>query len=335
MAYVAVDADDKKVRKGCSSNARTRRTRTGRDAEDFPLQVFSTTTQAAVWVVERGRRQKGAYGFDDLRATRSPSRRAYDVFLQRSIEPSHGGEGGVPVNAAHAGRPIVWLSGLLNAIDGVGREDGKLFFATTTLTATTPAHLRQGRIGVRTLRRRPSARALFLRFFPARAPRPVDKESDARVTPIADLDSTTPPQDPPAPTDTLPPRHSTSIDLSVSIAIPEPSIHTLSRIIRIWAQAPAPVPLSIRPNHATSDFIPSTKAILNRALPPYSHGPIAEWPAPASRCSEDSPFAQGTPVRFGLGQAEETTGSFPNIERRRPNESAITVVASAKLSHDP
>ncbi|KAJ7477352.1 hypothetical protein FB451DRAFT_1396343 [Mycena latifolia] len=59
----------------------------------------------------------------------------------------------------------------MTVIDGVKREEGKLFFATVRLTyRRDPVHLRPGRISVRALHGRPGARALFLRFFPALAP---------------------------------------------------------------------------------------------------------------------------------------------------------------------
>ncbi|KAJ7450162.1 hypothetical protein FB451DRAFT_1052458, partial [Mycena latifolia] len=45
-------------------------------------------------------------------------------------ERARGSAGVVPADAARAGRPLVSLSGLLNVIDGVGSEEGKLFFAT-------------------------------------------------------------------------------------------------------------------------------------------------------------------------------------------------------------
>ncbi|KAJ7103973.1 P-loop containing nucleoside triphosphate hydrolase protein [Mycena belliarum] len=74
-------------------------------------------------------------------------------------------------DAARSGRPLVSLSGLLNVIDGVGSEEGKLFFATTNyIDRLDPALLRPGRIDhkvayeLSTVRQ---AHALFLRFFPS------------------------------------------------------------------------------------------------------------------------------------------------------------------------
>ncbi|KAJ6462245.1 P-loop containing nucleoside triphosphate hydrolase protein [Mycena vitilis] len=64
----------------------------------------------------------------------------------------------------------VTLSGLLNVIDGVGSEEGKLFFATTNYIARLdPALLRPGRIDRKVgyeLSTTQQAHALFLRFFP-------------------------------------------------------------------------------------------------------------------------------------------------------------------------
>ncbi|KAF8055199.1 P-loop containing nucleoside triphosphate hydrolase protein, partial [Lyophyllum atratum] len=63
----------------------------------------------------------------------------------------------------------VTLSGLLNAIDGVGSEEGILFFATTNyLDRLDPALLRPGRIDMKIQYRyttKAQASALFLRFF--------------------------------------------------------------------------------------------------------------------------------------------------------------------------
>ncbi|GLB44345.1 putative mitochondrial chaperone BCS1 [Lyophyllum shimeji] len=72
-----------------------------------------------------------------------------------------------------SGLSAVTLSGLLNVIDGVGSEEGKLFFATTNyIDRLDPALLRPGRIDMRIqykLATKAQAHALFLRFF-ARAP---------------------------------------------------------------------------------------------------------------------------------------------------------------------
>ncbi|KAJ8072426.1 hypothetical protein PM082_015985 [Marasmius tenuissimus] len=66
-------------------------------------------------------------------------------------------------------RSSVTLSGLLNVIDGVGSDDGKLFFATTNyIDRLDPALLRPGRIDRKiqySLATQDQAAALFLRFF--------------------------------------------------------------------------------------------------------------------------------------------------------------------------
>ncbi|KAK7050933.1 hypothetical protein VNI00_005045 [Paramarasmius palmivorus] len=66
-------------------------------------------------------------------------------------------------------RSAVTLSGLLNVIDGVGSDEGKLFFATTNyIDRLDPALLRPGRIDRKvqyTLATRAQAAALFSRFF--------------------------------------------------------------------------------------------------------------------------------------------------------------------------
>ncbi|KAJ7249766.1 P-loop containing nucleoside triphosphate hydrolase protein [Mycena haematopus] len=68
-------------------------------------------------------------------------------------------------------RSLVTLSGLLNVIDGIGSEEGKLFFATTNhIDRLDAALLRPGRIDHKvqySLATAPQAHALFMRFFPA------------------------------------------------------------------------------------------------------------------------------------------------------------------------
>ncbi|KIJ34810.1 hypothetical protein M422DRAFT_262996 [Sphaerobolus stellatus SS14] len=68
-------------------------------------------------------------------------------------------------------RSQVTFSGLLNVLDGIGSEEGKIFFATTNhLERLDPALLRPGRIDRRIEYKyasRQQARALYMRFFPA------------------------------------------------------------------------------------------------------------------------------------------------------------------------
>ncbi|KAK0451219.1 P-loop containing nucleoside triphosphate hydrolase protein [Desarmillaria tabescens] len=70
----------------------------------------------------------------------------------------------------HRRRSLVTLSGLLNVIDGVGSEEGKLFFATTNyIDRLDAALLRPGRIDRKvpySLATREQAEALYTRFFP-------------------------------------------------------------------------------------------------------------------------------------------------------------------------
>ncbi|KAK7053635.1 hypothetical protein R3P38DRAFT_3254170 [Favolaschia claudopus] len=69
-------------------------------------------------------------------------------------------------------RSMVTLSGLLNVIDGIGSEEGKLFFATTNhIDRLDAALLRPGRIDHKVqygLATEAQAHALFMRFFPPR-----------------------------------------------------------------------------------------------------------------------------------------------------------------------
>ncbi|KAJ7477362.1 hypothetical protein FB451DRAFT_1454070 [Mycena latifolia] len=139
----------------------------------------------------------GAYSFDDLRATRSPSRRAYDVLLQRSIAQfrrtrwSWSRTSTARSCRARAKRSAPGRSTRAEGASQRCAEDGKLFFATvrcppfpfaishrddlrcgqTTLSATTPRTCARGAsTAVRALHGWPGARALLLRFFPALAP---------------------------------------------------------------------------------------------------------------------------------------------------------------------
>ncbi|KAJ7039312.1 P-loop containing nucleoside triphosphate hydrolase protein [Mycena alexandri] len=89
-----------------------------------------------------------------------------------------GGRRRPPRHGARTTRSMVTLSGLLNVIDGVGSEEGKLFFATTNhIDRLDGALLRPGRIDRRVqyeLATPPQAHALFNRFFPtARFPDPI------------------------------------------------------------------------------------------------------------------------------------------------------------------
>ncbi|KAJ7921731.1 P-loop containing nucleoside triphosphate hydrolase protein [Mycena leptocephala] len=78
--------------------------------------------------------------------------------------------GGGPARQVPPGHRSVTLSGLLNVIDGIGSEEGKLFFATTNhIDRLDAALLRPGRIDHKVqygLATAPQALALFMRFFP-------------------------------------------------------------------------------------------------------------------------------------------------------------------------
>ncbi|KIK01770.1 hypothetical protein K443DRAFT_132188 [Laccaria amethystina LaAM-08-1] len=84
--------------------------------------------------------------------------------------PAYPGMMGLGPRLSSRMRSAVTLSGLLNVIDGVGSEEGKLFFATTNyIDHLDPALLRPGRIDRKIqykLATREQATALFLRFFP-------------------------------------------------------------------------------------------------------------------------------------------------------------------------
>jgi len=73
----------------------------------------------------------------------------------------------------NSGKPVsqVTLSGLLNVLDGVGSDEGKIFFATTNyIENLDPALLRPGRIDRKVqyyFADKTQAKALFIRFYPA------------------------------------------------------------------------------------------------------------------------------------------------------------------------
>ncbi|KAF8884507.1 P-loop containing nucleoside triphosphate hydrolase protein [Infundibulicybe gibba] len=97
-----------------------------------------------------------------------PSREEVD----EEINMMSGFPAGMPAPYIHPIRKsAVTLSGLLNVIDGVGSEEGKLFFATTNyIDRLDPALLRPGRIDRKvaySLATRGQAYALFTRFFPS------------------------------------------------------------------------------------------------------------------------------------------------------------------------
>lgn len=75
------------------------------------------------------------------------------------------------MEAKPARQSMITLSGLLNVIDGVGSEEGRLFFATTNyVDRLDEALLRPGRIDRKieyNLATTEQASAIFLRFFPS------------------------------------------------------------------------------------------------------------------------------------------------------------------------
>ncbi|KAF8169484.1 P-loop containing nucleoside triphosphate hydrolase protein [Mycena galopus ATCC 62051] len=96
----------------------------------------------------------------------------------------------VTVRATRQGRAVT-LSGLLNVIDGVGSEEGQMFFATTNyIDRLDAALIRPGRIDRKieyALSTTEQTRALFVRFFPtARFPQFGDSDSDETAKPTID-----------------------------------------------------------------------------------------------------------------------------------------------------
>jgi chaperone BCS1 len=99
------------------------------------------------------------------------------------------GPGGYMMPGYHRGvvrvgvRSAVTLSGLLNVLDGVGSEEGKLFFATTNyIDHLDPALMRPGRIDMKIqyhLANKMQAAALFKRFFPTKHVKLFDIPSSA------------------------------------------------------------------------------------------------------------------------------------------------------------
>jgi len=84
----------------------------------------------------------------------------------------------------------VTFSGLLNVLDGVGSEEGKIFFATTNhVDRLDPALIRPGRIDRQMrykLTSRKQSHALFLRFY--RAMDTFNKGTDAKADEKGDID---------------------------------------------------------------------------------------------------------------------------------------------------
>ncbi|KAJ7128794.1 P-loop containing nucleoside triphosphate hydrolase protein [Mycena crocata] len=127
-----------------------------------------------------------------------------DAALMYGLGPGAMGGMGMGGDAVRPGgrgtRSLVTLSGLLNVIDGVGSEEGKLFFATTNyIDRLDPALLRPGRIDRKIayeLATPHQAEALFLRFFPgARFPdlaaKSLPENSDMSELVHVTLESTT------------------------------------------------------------------------------------------------------------------------------------------------
>ncbi|KDQ52502.1 hypothetical protein JAAARDRAFT_40100 [Jaapia argillacea MUCL 33604] len=85
----------------------------------------------------------------------------------------------------------VTLSGLLNVIDGIGSEEGRIFFATTNhVDRLDPALIRPGRIDMKieyTLATHAQSRAMFSRFFPESRFPNTDADKDPITPPVSEL----------------------------------------------------------------------------------------------------------------------------------------------------
>lgn len=89
-------------------------------------------------------------------------------------------------------RSAVTLSGLLNVLDGVGSEEGKLFFATTNyIDHLDAALLRPGRIDMKVeyhLSNKDQAAALFRRFYPTKHIKLTDTYPSPRIGTVPLID---------------------------------------------------------------------------------------------------------------------------------------------------
>jgi len=111
------------------------------------------------------------------------------------VQPQH--YPAFPPGMMATGKSAVTLSGLLNVLDGVGSEEGKLFFATTNyIDRLDPALIRPGRIDMKVqyhLASRKQAAELYRRFFSegssdnTDAEKPVASTVDDRAEAFANL----------------------------------------------------------------------------------------------------------------------------------------------------
>ncbi|TFY79953.1 hypothetical protein EWM64_g4058 [Hericium alpestre] len=97
---------------------------------------------------------------------------------------------GLPLEENHIRESRVTLSGLLNVLDGVGSDEGRVLFGTTNrLEALDPALTRPGRFDIKVEYKLASsiqAKALFERFFSGTPESPISSSSDGEGTPGPD-----------------------------------------------------------------------------------------------------------------------------------------------------
>ncbi|KAJ7697876.1 P-loop containing nucleoside triphosphate hydrolase protein [Mycena rosella] len=146
------------------------------------LEIYSLSL-ASNHRVERP--QNGIFLIEDIDCAFPSREDEEDEFSTSYPDPRLNPNALRPARAAR----LVTMSGLLNVIDGVGSEEGKLFFATTNyIDRLDAALLRPGRIDRKieyALSTTEQTRALFVRFFPAtRFP---ELETESEKHPLAEL----------------------------------------------------------------------------------------------------------------------------------------------------
>ncbi|KAJ7662552.1 P-loop containing nucleoside triphosphate hydrolase protein [Mycena polygramma] len=171
------------------------------------------------------------------------------AFANRDDEDKDAGR--VTDNGAKRGmydppRAAVTLSGLLNVIDGVGSEEGKLFFATTNyIDRLDPALLRPGRIDRKVgyeLSTAQQAHALFLRFFPearfpeyASAPVKTAPQEDLKTDTLSNTSASEKPATADEPTDAVPTSDTKDSTATTADADADPPRKTIPLLAALFA----------------------------------------------------------------------------------------------------
>ncbi|TFK66856.1 P-loop containing nucleoside triphosphate hydrolase protein [Pluteus cervinus] len=229
-------------------------------------------------------------------------------------------EAGEPINpndpytsGMYMPKSAVTLSGLLNVIDGVGSEEGRLFFATTNyIDRLDPALLRPGRIDKKisySLATTEQATSLFLRFFPELDTSPSFTDITSTLdekAPHQDLDPSTDPTTDPSSlasrfSSKIPPDQFSTAEIQGYLLTHRISPTEAVENVETWVEQE----LEERKQKNEREEIRKQKMKENRKqqAPYYPYGPYPPPPPPGEGAKKDGEEAEGESV--GDGHPEE------------------------------